>query len=119
MDCFDLIYALLFGRKPSYDCEDFDCDDCGEDDNHPAGSHKHHCEECGFIWEHADTNAGNDAAHTCVCGAEVWTRYYGPLTAMFVGCGRPMKVVTEVVKKTAKKVAKRVKAVCKRKKVRV
>ncbi len=42
--------------------------------------HKHRCRYCGFVWQHGDSMAGNEVAHTCEkCGRISWTRYHGPL----------------------------------------
>lgn len=44
----------------------------------PHGFHRHKCGRCGLIWEHADTCAGNDDAHSCTgCGTEEWYKYLG------------------------------------------
>jgi rRNA maturation endonuclease Nob1 len=42
--------------------------------------HRHKCEACGHIWEHASDNAGDTEAHTCPkCGTELesWEWYIG------------------------------------------
>ena len=38
----------------------------------PITHHVHKCEKCGFLWSHSDECRGNQAAHTCPCGEEVW-----------------------------------------------
>jgi hypothetical protein len=54
--------------------------------------HKHKCNGCGFVWEHSGfACAGDASAHTCVCGREVWKRYYGDEAAVYVGNCRPAK----------------------------
>ena len=55
------------------------------------GSHKHQCDECGFIWEHGDHNAGNEETHICPCGEVVWERYYEDGTPDYVGCQQPRR----------------------------
>lgn len=74
--------------------------------------HKHHCESCGFTWEHTGKMAGNKEAHTCPCGNFVSERYHGSAAVMFHGCGKPLRNAVEAVKKTVKRVAKRVKSLC-------
>lgn len=44
----------------------------------PTGFHRHKCDDCGHIWEHKDSCAGNESAHTCICGKEEWYKYFGP-----------------------------------------
>lgn len=77
------------------------------------GSHRHKCDSCGFVWEHADSNAGKTAPHTCVCGKEVWYRHYGDEKPDYIGCGRPVRMVIEAVKKTVKRTTRVVRNVCK------
>lgn len=41
-----------------------------------AGTHRHRC-PCGNEWEHANTCAGDEKAHTCSeCGSQVWSRVW-------------------------------------------
>jgi hypothetical protein len=41
-------------------------------------THRHKCEQCGFVWEHETTGCiNNTKAHTCRCGAEQWEWYKG------------------------------------------
>lgn len=43
----------------------------------PVGTHQHKCQNCGNVWEHPDTMAGNKEAHTCSqCGQEEWVKHY-------------------------------------------
>ncbi len=45
----------------------------------PVGFHRHKCDNCGQIWEHSNSCAGNEHAHTCTtCGHKNWERYKGP-----------------------------------------
>lgn len=44
----------------------------------PDGMHRHKCSSCGYVWEHCDSESGNDAAHGCPsCGVKQWTKYSG------------------------------------------
>lgn len=41
--------------------------------------HKHQCGKCGIVWEHSDSCAGSDEAHTCPkCGYLTFMKYHGP-----------------------------------------
>lgn len=41
-------------------------------------THKHKCDECGFVWRHSDSCAGDLHAHLCpVCGVKQYFRYEG------------------------------------------
>lgn len=31
----------------------------------PAGCHRHKCDRCGYVWEHADACRGDVEAHRC------------------------------------------------------
>lgn len=45
----------------------------------PHGFHRHKCDKCGYVWEHANTCVNNTALHTCPgCGTEEWYWYKGP-----------------------------------------
>lgn len=50
--------------------------------------HKHKCVRCRYIWEHDDSHAGSNAAHSCPnCGSEDFGnafRYHGCLQARAV-----------------------------------
>ena len=47
----------------------------------PEGFHRHQCEGCGFIWEHAEPVVFGTARvedHRCPgCGKEEWFKYRG------------------------------------------
>lgn len=38
--------------------------------------HKHLCKKCGACWRHGNDNKGDEEAHTCECGNEVWSRHW-------------------------------------------
>lgn len=39
-----------------------------------GGEHAHQCDGCGSIWRHSNDMGGDEAAHTCKCGAEQWMK---------------------------------------------
>jgi hypothetical protein len=60
-----------------------------------GNSHKHKCDDCGFVWRHLDIGEpgteerDNDVCHTCPCGSKQFGRYRGAEPAKYVGCDRP------------------------------
>lgn len=43
----------------------------------PEGYHRHKCDDCNHVWEHKDSCAGSDKAHTCKCGSTQRWKYRG------------------------------------------
>ena len=53
----------------------------------PQGSHRHKCDNCGYIWEHSNFCRGDTKAHTCPnpdCGKQKWYQYSGSDAPIFI-----------------------------------
>lgn len=61
------------------------------------GHHWHKCDECGYVWEHADEMSGNDEAHQCVCGEYQFYKYFGAICDSVSECCRRTRKAMDAI----------------------